>query len=188
MQSFHLRSRPTVLLLAASLLTSLVLGVVVVVFHRVYDLGGEASRPAAEPFTDEQSRQQVLTPAREFVSAGKLKAATGGYLLKSCSTEEQPPYQGTMYVNFDLPTITETPAYFRAIARAMKERGWREGLPPGRHPGGHTLARDGLIAVYYRDLDFAGRGVLQISGECRNLTDHSADSSGFVDVTGELAG
>ncbi|MFM9033344.1 MAG: hypothetical protein ACKOQ4_03530 [Mycobacterium sp.] len=185
MQS-SLRSRSAIALLAASLLTTLVLGVVVVVFHRVFDLGGRASQPAPEALDDEQSRSQVLEPARQFVRAGKLRSATGGYLLMSCGTEEQPPYQGTVYMNFDVPTVTETPAYFREIARAMKDLGWREGLPPGRHPGGHTLAREGLIAVYHRDADQPGRGVLEISGECRNMTDHSADSTGFVDVTREL--
>lgn len=186
MRSFPLRSRAAILLLAASLLTTFALGVLVVVFHRIYDLGGMASQPPPEPLTDEQSRRQVLDPARQFVSIGGLTGATGGYLLMSCSTEEQPPYQGTAYVNFDLPSIAATPGYFRDIARAMTERGWREGLAPGRHPGGHTLAKDGVIAVYYRDIDQAGRGVLEISGECRNITDHSTDTSGFVDITGEL--
>jgi hypothetical protein len=29
--------------------------------------------------------------------------------------------------------------------------------------------------------------VLQIHGECRNITDHRVDATGFVDITGQLA-
>lgn len=185
MHSAFLRSRPAILLLAGSLLTSLVLGAGFVVFHRIYDLGGVALQQV-DPMTGEQVKRQVLEPARHFVGAGRLESPTASYLLMPCTTEERPPYQGRVYVNFDVPSITETPAYFRAIAEAMKARGWREGLPPNRHPGGRTLARDGVTAVYYRDREVPGRGVLQISGDCRTVTDYNAETSGFVDITGQL--
>lgn len=185
MDSTLLRSRPAVWTLAGALLALLILGVAVVLTHRVYD------RPAAEsvvPLTDEQSRRQVVEVARQFASAGKLEAPTAEYLLVSCSSEDQPPYQGIVYMSFDVPRVAETAAYFDEIQQAMAAAGWREGEPPGRHPGGRTLAKDGLVAIYHRHRDLAGRGELQIFGECRNVTDHRFDAPGFVDVTGELRG
>lgn len=182
----RLRSRSATALITAALLTSLVLGVAFVVTHRIYDLRGAAMRPV-EPLTDAQSRQQVLEPARQFVAAG-LTSPSASYLLMSCTSDEEPPYQGTVYLNFDVPGMAETPAYFRRIAADMKARGWHEGLRPNRHPGGRTLAKDGVTAVYYRNPEVPGRGVLQIHGECRNMTDHSLDAAGFVDVTGQLGG
>ncbi len=180
-----LRSRPVVLLIAATLLTSLALGIGFVVVQRHEDRAGDSVR-RAEPLTDEQAKLQVLEPARHFVAAGRFRAPTASYVLSSCASEEKPPYQGRVYLNFDIPSITETPAYFRGIAAAMTARGWHEGLPPNRHPGGRTLAKDGVTAIYYRNPDVPGRGVLEVSGECRATTDHSLDNSGFIDITGQL--
>lgn len=187
MDSERLRSRPVRLLLTASLLTALLLGAVVVVVHRL-----QTPRPSAESvaaqLSDDQSLQQVLEPARHFVGAGKMRAVSASYLLSSCASEEEPPYQGLVYLNFDVPSVAETRAYFGQISREMSVRGWREGLPPGRHPGGRTMVKDGLYAVYYRDPDLPGRGVLKLYGECRNGTDHRLDARGFVDITDHVRG
>ncbi len=173
------------LLLTASLLTTLVLGVFFVVRR-------DDARPAVEavesPLSDDQSRRQVLEPARQFVRAGKMRAIDASYLLSSCSSAEEPPYQGLVYLTFDVPAVAETRAYFGEIASGMKAVGWQEGLPPGRYPGGRRMVKDGLYAVYYRDPDLSGRGVLKLYGECRNLTDHRLDTTGFVDVTDEVGG
>lgn len=186
--SAGLPSRPVRLLIAAALLTSLVLGAAFIAVHRSSELRGAALDAPGQPVTDDQTRQQVLDSARQFVGAGKLRAARGSYHLVACTNSDQPPYHGTAYVNFDLPTITETPEFFREIARVMMSRGWSEGLPPNRHPGGRTMAKDGMTAYYYRHPDIPRRGVLQLSGECRKTTDHRADSSGFLDISGQLYG
>lgn len=188
MDSSHLRSKPAMLLISAALLTSLLLGIAFVIAHRVFDLRGEAFQSAAPVLTEDQSRRQVLDSARAFVAAGALRSANGSYLLQSCGSDDRPQYRGSVHLNFQLPTIAETPNYFREIARGMKERGWREGLPPGRHPGGWTLARDGQVAVYYRDLDVPRRGILQIDGECRDVADHQSDNGDIIRITDELYG
>lgn len=187
MNSSTLRSRPAVLLIGAALAVSLVLGSAFVTLHRTRDLRGAAVEAPADPHSDAESRDQVLQAARQFVSAGRLGAPNGSYLLQSCTPNNEPPYQGTAYLNFDVPSITETPGYFREIAAALAARGWTEGLPPNSHPGGKVLARDGMTALYYRDPDTPGRAVLQIYGECRNTTDHRAGPPGFVDITGQLS-
>lgn len=180
-----LRSGPARFLLATALLCSLALGVGFIVVHRIYDLRG---LPTITPQTDEQSRRQVLDPARQIIAAGSLRHSDATYLLASCSTEDQPPYQGTVYVGFAVPDVVGTRKLFRQIAQTMNTQGWRTGLPPGRHPGGWTLAKDGVTAIYYRDPDQQGRGVLRIYGECRNLVDHRLDGAGFIDVSAELSG
>jgi hypothetical protein len=179
-----IRSGPTRMLLAAALLCSLTLGVAFVVVHRLYDLRGIAA--AASPMSDEQSRRQVVEPARQFVSAGSLRVASGTYVLQSCSDEGRPPYRGQAYLTFEVPTMAKMRVMFADLADAMTARGWKVGTPPGHHPEGWTLAKDGVIAVYYRHPDIPDRGVLKIDGECRDLTDHQQDSTAFVDIIGDL--
>lgn len=182
----RLRSRPALLLITAALLVSLVLGATFITLHRLKDLRGEAVEALERTLTDDQSRRQVLDSAREFVAAARLPAATGSYLLASCRQNNEPPYQGTVYLEFDVPAVARTPAFFREVARSMVGRGWTEGLAPLRHPGGKVLAREGVTALLYRNPDIPGRGVLRISGACRNISDHRLDSIGFIDITGEL--
>lgn len=143
--------------------------------------------PTLDPQTDEQSRQQVLGPAREIIAAGSLRHSDATYVLESCTIEDRPPYQGTIYAGFAVPDVIGTRTLFRQIAQTMSTRGWRVGLPPGHHPEGWTLSKDGVTAIYYRDPDKDGRGVLRIYGECRDVADHRSDGTGFEDVTGELA-
>lgn len=151
----------------------------------MYDLRGLAT---ITPQSDEQSLQQVLGPTRQIIAAGSLRHSDATYLLASCSTEDQPPYQGTVYVGFAVPDVIGTRTLFRQIARTMTAQGWRIGLPPGHHPDGWTLAKDGVTAIYYRDPEQDGRGVLRVYGECRDVTDHRLDGAGFMDVSRELTG
>lgn len=179
-----LRSGPARWLIATALICSLVLGAGFIVVHRMYDLRGIAT---VKPQNDEQSRIQVLGAARQVIAAGSLQPSDATYLLESCTTDNQPPYQGTLYVGFAVPDVVGTRELFRRIAVTLKGQGWRVGLPPSRHPEGWKLGRDGVTAIYYRDADQPGRGVLRIYGECSNVTDHQFDDAGFTDVTGELA-
>lgn len=188
MNGTFLRSRAVLWLIAAALLTSLVLGVGFVTLHRVKDLRGEAVEAPPDPLTDEQTLRQVLDPARQFVAAGRLRRVTATYLLVSCGNDNEPPYQGSAYVDFEVPSITETPAYFRSIVSALSARGWTEGLRPNHHPGGKVLVKDGVSVLFHRNPDVPGRGVLRIYGECRNIGDHRQDPSGFVDITARIAG
>jgi hypothetical protein len=162
---------------------SLTLGVCFVVVHRAYDVRGTAD---VVSMTDDQSRGQVLDSARQFIDAGSLRVDTATYVLMSCSAEDRPPYRGRVYLTFEVPAVAKTRAVFADLARVMSSRGWRVGTRPGRHPEGWTLARNGVLAVYYRHSDIPDRAVLQIDGECRNVTDHQADATGFVDISGDL--
>ena len=186
MESSQLRSRPARLLTLAALLLTLILGTTFIALHHIKDLRGEAVAPPGQPLSDEQARAQVVGSARQFVTAAQLKDATGTYILVSCSATNGPPYQGTGYVTFDVPSITKTPAYFRDIVRTMSRSGWTEGLPPNHHPGGKLLTKQGVSVFVFRSPDLADRGVLQIYGQCRNMTDHTADPAGFIDISRAL--
>ncbi|SBS70861.1 conserved hypothetical protein [uncultured Mycobacterium sp.] len=181
-----LRSKPAMLLIVAALLVGLILGLSFVAMHRFRDLRGEAVDPVAHPLTDEQAQLQVLEPAREIAGAGTLKGVSASYLLMSCKNADEPPYQGAVYLNFDVPGIMDTPQYFASIAAAMTAKGWTEAIPPSGHPGGRTLTRSGVTAIYFRNSDKANRATMQIYGECRNTTDHRSDPTGWVDVTAAL--
>ncbi|AKK30601.1 hypothetical protein AB431_16550 [Mycobacterium sp. EPa45] len=147
---------------------------------------GAAVDPVAQPLTDEQAKAQVLGPAREVVGAGQLKGVSASYLLVSCKNADEPPYQGAIYLNFDVPDVLATPKYFDSLATTMAADGWTEGMPPNRHPGGHTFTRDGVIVIYFRNDDRSNRATMQIYGECRNTTDHRRDTTGWIDVTPAL--
>lgn len=188
MTGLHMRSRAVVWLIAATLLTSLALGAALVALHRLKDLRGEAVESPAVPLSDEQTMAQVVGAARQVVGAGRLNNVAGTYLLQSCRNDTEPPYQGSAYVDFDLPSITGTPAFFRELAATLTARGWTEGLAPKNNPGGKVMVKDGVSATFYRNPDVEGRGVLQIYGQCRNVTDHRADTTGFVKITDRLRG
>ncbi len=188
MDSSTLRSRPLVLLMGATLLMCLVLGSAFLVLHNRHAHHGAAVEMPANPLGDDDTEQQAVSAAREIVHATGLKTVHGTYLLMSCRTEDEPPYQGTVYVDFDIPAATRAPDFLPNIARIMTARGWKLGLDPNQHPGGEILTKDGVTAVIYRNFDIRDRGVLQIYGECRNVTDHRMDATGFVDISDRLHG
>lgn len=180
-----LRSKPVVFLLAATFILTLALGAGFVVVHHTKDLQGAAAAPPADPLSDDQSRLQVLDAARQFTTAGHLKNATAGYLLMSCKNSDDPPYQGAVRLSFDVPQLKDIPRYFGDLATAMTARGWARAETPegGERP---ILTKDGITAAYYLDPDVPGRGAMRIYGECRNVTDHRRDVTGWVDVTDQL--
>lgn len=188
MDSTTLRSRPIVLLIAATLLMCLALSTTFVVLHRSHTHHGAAVEAPAHPLTDDETKQQSVSAARQFIKDSHLKTIEATYLLMSCRTEDEPPYQGTVYVDFDMPTVTEAPRFLPDLARTMTARGWTAGLDPNQHPGGQIMTNNGVTALIYRNPDVRGRGVLQIYGECRDVTDHRLDPTGFVDIIDELQG
>lgn len=135
------------------------------------------------PLSDEQSRAQVVEPAKQIVALGNLQSASGGYILMSCENQSDPPYQGAVYLTFDVP---ESVGYFDQLAAAMVSRGWQKGVPPNQYLLGTNLHKDGVTAILYRDPDRRTSGIGKVYGECRNVTNHRDDTTGWTDITGEL--
>lgn len=142
-----------------------------------------ASRPT-RPLDDAQSKAQVLGPAREIVGVAGLHVVSASYILMSCTNETDPPYQGAIYVTFDLPDAS---SYLDQVAADLISRGWRATPQPvNALPGTTTVSKDTVTATLHRDPDRRGEGVMKIYGECRNIVDHRNDTTGWVDVADEF--
>lgn len=179
-----LRSKPAILLLAATFVLTITLGSGFLALHTFRDMRGAAFDPPAVPMSDEQSRQQVLGASRELIAAGHLKNVAGSYLLMSCKNSADPPYQGAIRLNFDIPGLKDTPKYFGNIASSLVAHGWTDQNPGGQ--GRPTFTKDGVTVIYYIDSDTHGRATMQVYGECRNTTDHRGDATGWSNVTRQL--
>ena len=101
----------------------------------------------------------------------------------SCKNQTDPPYQGVIYLTFALPKSLD---YFDRIAATMVPHGWQIGLPPNQYLFGTTLYKDGVTAILYRDPDRTTTGVMKVYGECRNIANHSNDTTGWTDITDQL--
>jgi hypothetical protein len=172
------------LLIAAMLAVSLMLGGAFLAVDRLHSTPGDALNHPDQPATDEQSHAQAVGAARHLVSVAKLHPTTAGYLLMSCNDHDNPPYQGAIYLTFAVPAETRADAYLPAVTSALVADGWTEGLPPGGHAFGTTLSKDGITAIIYRHDKDENQGVLRLYGECRNMSDHRNDTTGWTDVTG----
>jgi hypothetical protein len=173
-------------LLAAALMTSLLLGAAVVLIGRLHSTPGDSLYHPAQPVSDDQSESQVLEPVRQIVTTAKLQRPTAGYSLMSCKDVSDPPYQGAIYLNFALPADVRIDMYFRSIADAMVGHGWREGLPPSRYSYGSTLYRSEVTAIVYQDNNIPSIGVLRVYGQCRNMNNHRHDTTAWTDITDQL--
>lgn len=171
-------------LTGAVLTASLVLGGAFLAVSRLHPTPSDA---LGDPLDDNQSRAQVVASAQQVVALAQLHTSSAGYTLMSCKNQQEPPYQGAIYLTFALPATARGDQYFAGLAATLGGRGWREGLPPNNHPFARTLTRDGVTMVVYRHDDDPASGVARIYGQCRNTNDHRGDANSWVDITGEFA-
>lgn len=115
---------------------SLVLGVALVVVDRHE---GDPVGQFGAPLTDEQAIEQVVGSARQIVAAAHLEDAAVGYSFVSCATQNGPPYQVTLYMNFALPQ-SDWIRYLDEVASAMVVDGWADA------PATRPLPRCGCTA------------------------------------------
>ncbi|MBV8786925.1 MAG: hypothetical protein JOZ00_09575 [Mycobacterium sp.] len=181
----RLRSKRIRVLIAAALAIPLMLGGAYLAVDRLQS--SDALDHPAHPLDDNQSKGQVVDPVKDIVSLAQLQASSAGYMLMSCTNQNEPPYQGAIYLTFSLPTDTQPATYFGAIAATLVGHGWTEGLPPNNHAFANSFVRDGVTVIIYRQDDDPGRGVLRAHGECRNTNDHRADTTAWIDITDQFA-
>jgi hypothetical protein len=136
------------------------------------------------PLSDDQAKAQVVEPARQIGAIGHLQRASGGYTLISCTNEADPPYQGMVFLRFDLPS--DASGYFKNLAATMIAHGWTEGPAPNREMPGKMLSKDGVTAIFNRNSDYLQMGTARIYGECRNVNDHRKDTAAWLDITDQL--
>jgi hypothetical protein len=181
-----LRARGARALLAGTLSISLTLGAAFLAVDRFHSSPADTVEHPAHPVSDEQTKAEVVEQAKRVVAVARLQKVTGGYLLMSCKDRDSPPYQGAVYLNFTLPADAHADTYFQGIAAAMLARGWHEGAPSNQHLFGKTLYKNGVSAVVYRDNDYPRLGIVRLYGQCRDMTDHRNDATGWVDITGQI--
>jgi hypothetical protein len=179
-------------LIAAALAVSLLLGGAFLVVSRLYPSPTEMLDHPVNPVSDAASAAQVVESAQHIVNLARLQTTSAGYLLMSCKDQNDPPYQGAIYLTFTLPAGAQADTYFKSIGATLVSHGWREGLPPNDHTFGKTVSKDAVTAVIY-PLDNptgppgdARVGVLRAYGECRNVNDHRNDASGWIDITNQF--
>lgn len=139
--------------------------------------------------TDEQTRAQVLEPAKAIVQGADLRDFTASFRFESCNDQNEAPYRGVAEVVFTFPADADKQAYIDHVAAVMTRLGWDEGPPAGKMPYGRVLHQGQLMAIMAPEPDHPRFGSIDIYGECRNLTDQrSRGGLGRQDIAGELTG
>lgn len=99
---------------------------------------------SGHPMSDDQTKAQVIEPAKQIVAAANLDAVSGAFSFASCNDQGDSPYQGT--VTFSFLIHGDPDAYFQQLRVAMTAHGWNTGAPPGQHYHGVTLNKEGVTA------------------------------------------
>jgi hypothetical protein len=173
-------------LLTVTVFVALLCGAAFLAIDWLHSSSSNAVEHPGPAATDEQTRADVVGHAKDIVAITGLAQPTAGYLLLSCKNQNDPPYQGAVYLTFVLPADVGADAFFRTSATALVAHGWTEGPPPNQHLFGRNLSRDGVSALLYPDRDSSTRGVVRIHGPCRDITDHRRDSTAWLDITDSL--
>ena len=179
-----IRSSAARTVIAAVLFTAVLVGAACLVINRPHSSAAEAVEHPGPAATDAQTQSEVVDQAKDIVAIAALAQTTASYLLMSCKDHDNPPYQGAVYLDFQLPPDVSADQYFATIAAAMVAHGWREGLPPNQHMFGRNLSKDGVNAILYPDPDSTAHGVGRIYGQCHDMNSHRG--AAWVDVTDRL--
>jgi hypothetical protein len=170
--------------LAAMAIVVMVLGGCSLVFSKPHSSGPNPFDDSAHPMTDDQTKSQVIDPAKQIVAAADLQGVSGGFSFASCNDQGDPPYQGTVTISFLIHGDPD--AYFQHVRSAMLSHGWNDGPPPGRRLHGTTLNTSGVTAnIGFLPSDHS-YGQIHLYGECRNTANHKGEG-GWTDITDQLA-
>jgi hypothetical protein len=150
----------------------------------------------ANPLSDDQAEGQVVDAAKQIAQLVSLPDMYGGFTFESCNDQGDPPYRGVVEMSFKLPVDNSKgypaevnpDAFFNQIAATMVAHGWTDGPPPGLHPNGRAINKDGVMAIMSWGPN-PGWSRIQLYGECRNMTDHHNDGkTNWVKITDQLRG
>ena len=144
---------------------------------------GSAADLDGPEMSDEQTRAQVVDPAKRLVQAVGLQLRGATFEFDSCTDQETAPYRGQVGMGFTFPTGVDPQAYLDEIMAAMAADGWSDGAPPGKAPHGRAMNLGEVMAIIAANPDHPDRGYIEIYGECRNAGEHSADEE---DIRAEL--
>jgi hypothetical protein len=148
-----------------------------------------ASGPGVAGMSDEQTRAQVVDPAKRLVDAAgwQRQNLSAVFHFTSCNDQGDPPYQGVVELGFVFPQGADQQAEVQRIAGLMVADGWSDGPPPGKVPYGHALHRGDMMAIVSPNPNHPGEGDVKIYGGCGNQTDHRGNGTlGLTDIADEL--
>lgn len=135
--------------------------------------------------TDEQTRAQVVDPAKRLVQAVGLQLRGADFRFSACTDQGVAPFRGLVEMGFTFPDGADKDAYLDEIITAMSADGWRDGPPAGKKPYGRAMHQGDVMALVSPNPDHPDRGIVEIYGECRNAAAHSGDNE---DIRTELTG
>lgn len=161
-------------LIASGLVVAVLLGGCAPVQHKPQAGGsGNPYEDTAHPMSDEQTKAQVIEPAKQIVAVAKLDGVSGAFSFASCNDQGDPPFQGTVTLSFLIHGDPD--AYFQHVRSAMTANGWSGGAPPGQHLHGAALNKDGVAAsISFMPSDHS-YGQIILDGQCRNMGNHKGE-------------
>jgi hypothetical protein len=169
--------------LAVIVVVVMLLGGCALMFPKPHSSGSNPFDDSAHPMTDDQTKAQVIEPAKQIVAAADLQGVTGAFSFASCNDQGDPPYQGTVTISFLLHGDPD--AYFQQVRAALLSHGWNEGAPPGQQYHGTTLNKNGVTAnIGYFPSDHT-YGQIILYGECRNTANHKGEGR-WINITSQL--
>jgi hypothetical protein len=177
--------------IAVVLVLSIALGGCSLMFPHRHDIDHPAN-----PLSDDQAEAQVVDAAKQITQLVNLPDMYAGFSFESCNDQGDPPYRGVVEMSFKLPVDNrkgypaevDPDAFFNQIAATMVAHGWTDGPPPGLHPNGRAINKNGVMAIMSWGPN-PGWSRIQLYGECRNMTDHHNDGkTNWVKITDQLRG
>lgn len=172
-------------LISSLVVVAVLLGGCAPVLHKPHAAGStNPYEDTAHPMSDDQTKSQVIEPAKQIVAAAKLEGVSGAFSFASCNDQGDPPFQGTVTLSFLIHGDPD--AYFQQVRAAMIAHGWNEGAPPGQHYHGASLNKDGVAAsISYMPSDHA-YGQIILDGQCRNMGNHKGEGQ-WTNINDQLA-
>ncbi len=122
--------------------------------------------------TDEQTRAQVVDPAKRLVHATDLQLRGTGFRYASCTDQGSAPFRGRLDMGFIFPAGLDKQEHLERIVAAMKTDGRTDDAPKDQHHYGRTLYLGGVMAIVTPNPDHPERGYIDMLGQCRNAGDH----------------
>lgn len=135
----------------------------------------------ADSLTADQASSRVVDAAADIVAAAHLRDPSGGVALRSCVNAQDPPFQAVIFMTFVLPQGNSV-GYLNDVATAMIAEGWSDTGVAAEHFG-HKLARQGIVAVFFRATERTDVATMRLFGECAV---HSRTSSAWTEITERL--
>lgn len=172
-------------LISSLVVVAVLLGGCAPVLHKPHAAGStNPYEDTAHPMSDDQTKAQVIEPAKQIVAAAKLEGVSGAFSFASCNDQGDPPFQGTVTLSFLIHGDPD--AYFQQVRAAMIAHGWNEGAPPGQRYHGASLNKDGVAAsISYMPSDHA-YGQIILDGQCRNMGNHKGEGQ-WTNINDQLA-